>query len=263
MAQQEFRILRPRSGQVENIEMRKMTNKIQSIPLAQLTPHPDNPNRMSKATFAKLVRNIEQTGRYEPLIVRKTTVKSEDLHINSRNARKTTDKNPIFEIINGYHRWLALKQLGKSHADVIVWDVDDGQVDILLATLNRLCGQDVLDRKLALLKRLSEKARPAELAKLLPQTKAQIKKLIELDSQRISLFRRGFSKGTSIANPLVFFVSDSQQQTIEAALDHTLKNDKTINDKAATRAAKRAAALACICRDYIDNNNDQRVTKDD
>ena len=43
---------------------------IQSIALDGLIAHPDNPNRMSSGNFAKLVRNIEQTGRYEPLIVR-------------------------------------------------------------------------------------------------------------------------------------------------------------------------------------------------
>ena len=47
-----------------------MVNKIQSIALDKLVAHPDNPNRMSKAKFAKLLRNIERTGRYEPLVVR-------------------------------------------------------------------------------------------------------------------------------------------------------------------------------------------------
>ncbi len=286
MAKPEFRI--------ENLELRKMTNQIQSIPLAQLKPHPDNPNRMSKVTFAKLLRNIKQTGRYEPLIVRqtkdkchifpkrsrnypkntdssdishrnkshytrKTTDKREDLHINPRNDRKTTGKNPIFEIINGHHRWLALKQLGKSHADVIVWDVDDGQVDVLLATLNRLSGCDVLDKKLALLKRLTERTRPAELAKLLPQTKKQIEKLIQLNSQRLLLSRRGISEGPGIANPLVFFVSDSQQQTVVTAIDNAMQNEKSLAGDAGTKAARRAAALSVICKSYLDNVKKERA----
>ena len=41
--------------------------------------------------------------------------------------------------------------------DVIVWDVYDEQTDILLVTLNRLSGSDELARKIALLKRLTEK----------------------------------------------------------------------------------------------------------
>ncbi len=53
-----------------------MNNSIQSIAIDRLIPHPDNPNRMSKANFDKLVRNIERSGRYEPLVVRPLPGKS-------------------------------------------------------------------------------------------------------------------------------------------------------------------------------------------
>jgi ParB-like chromosome segregation protein Spo0J len=45
-------------------------NRVSRIAIDKLVAHPDNPNRMSKTNFAKLVRNIERTGRYEPLVVR-------------------------------------------------------------------------------------------------------------------------------------------------------------------------------------------------
>ena len=112
-------------------------------------PHPDNPNRMSRVTFAKLVRNIGQTGRYEPLIVRRITDTQGHISENVTNLRRNTYEGDVYQIINGHHRWQALKKLGKETADAIVWDIDDDQTDILLATLNRLCGQDVLDKKLA------------------------------------------------------------------------------------------------------------------
>lgn len=47
-----------------------MKSKIREIALDKLIPHPDNANRMSRAALAKLVRNIERTGCYEPLVVR-------------------------------------------------------------------------------------------------------------------------------------------------------------------------------------------------
>ncbi len=209
-----------------------MTNQIQSIPLDKLVPHPDNPNKMSRATFAKLVRNIKRTGRYEPLIVR--TCKEQD----------------CFQIINGHHRALALKQLGKKEADCVVWDIDDGQADILLATLNRLCGQDVLDKKLALLKRLSEKMQSSELAKLLPQTKAQLEKLTNLHLSRVSSIEH---RESSFLNPLVFFVSDEQQQVVEAAFSVAMQNDESHCGKSATRAARRASALSAIFQYYLDD----------
>ena len=100
-----------------------MTNSIHSIALDKLDFHPDNPNKQSKVNFAKLVCNIERTGRYEPFVV-----------------RPSPKKTGCFQIINGHHRYHALAKLGYEAADAIVWDVDDEQTDILLATLNRLGG---------------------------------------------------------------------------------------------------------------------------
>ncbi len=213
-----------------------MTNQIQSIPLDKLVPHPDNPNRMSKATFAKLVRNIERTGRYEPLIAR--TCKEQD----------------CFQIINGHHRALALKQLGKKDADCVVWDIDDGEADVLLATLNRLCGQDMLDKKLSLLKRLNERIKTSELAKLLPQTKKQIEKLTNLHPSRVSSIKH---RESSFLNPLVFFVSDEQQQVVETAINYT----ESIRSTKQTKAAQRASALSAVCQYYLDHKQAQKTTE--
>ena len=181
-----------------------MSNAIQSIALDKLVPHPDNPNRMSKANFAKLVRNIKRTGRYEPLIVRPCP----------------QTKGDCFQIINGHHRAKALAELGYETADVIVWDIDDEQADILLATLNRLGGSDILQKKLALLKRLEQSAvggQTRELAKLLPQTAKQIERLTSLKDS----LRRAASiehRASSFANPLVFFLTDEQSADVEDAL---------------------------------------------
>ena len=136
---------------------------IQAIAIKKLVPHPDNPNRQSKINFAKLVRNIERTGMYEPLVV-----------------RPHPEKKGFFQLINGHHRCRALEQLGYKQANVIVWDIDDEQTDILLATLNRLGGSDELSKKLVLLKRLSENFKTKELGRLLPQTARQIERLVNL-----------------------------------------------------------------------------------
>jgi len=82
-------------------------NRVTSIPIDRLAAHPGCPNRMGKRNFARLVRNIERTGRYEPLVVRR--------------------QGDGFQIINGHNRWLALKQLGCQSVDAVVWDLDDAQ----------------------------------------------------------------------------------------------------------------------------------------
>jgi ParB/RepB/Spo0J family partition protein len=205
-----------------------MAISIQAILLNKLIAHPDNPNRMSKSNLAKLVRNIEQTGRYEPIIV-----------------RPHPQKQNYFQIINGYHRCQALTKLGYKTADCIVWDTDDKQTDILLATLNRLGGLDNLDKKIGLLKRLNKRMESAELAKLLPATAKQIERLVNLKRPK----RPASIHPQLLMNPMVFFVNDAQQKTIENALSLV---QESRNEE--TKAARRAAALAQIAEHFLNHS---------
>ena len=140
----------------------KGQNTIQTIPIDKLIAHPLNANRMSEVVFKKLLRNIERTGRYEPIVV-----------------RSHPEIGGSFEIINGHHRVKALVELGYETAECVVWDVNDNEAALLLASLNRLVGSDVLEKKIELLLRLREDFSAAELAKLLPHTKGQIEGFIK------------------------------------------------------------------------------------
>jgi len=206
-----------------------MTNSIQSITLDKLEFHPDNPNKQSKVSFAKLVRNIQRTGRYEPLVV-----------------RPSLKRAGHFQIINGHHRFSALAKLGYKSAECIIWDVDDEQTDILLTTLNRLSGSDQLSKKLKLLKRLNKKIATGELAKLLPQTAKQIERFTNLKWPNAP----AKINAKHFANPLIFFVNDTQQQQVEKAL--LLVEEPKVK---MTKAAKRAAALAHIAQIFFNMKN--------
>jgi len=205
-----------------------MANSIRSIPLERLDAHPDNPNEQSRVNFGKLVRNIERTGRYEPLIV-----------------RPSPDKAGFFQIINGHHRCQALMRLGYEAAECIVWDIDDKQTDILLATLNRLVGSDNLGKKLKLLKRLNKRLDSGELAKLIPQTQKQIERLanLKIPSTPAKINAKSF------ANPMVFFLEDEQQQIVENALSLVEEPKSEM-----TNAAKRAAALTQIAGYFLNHS---------
>ena len=221
-------------------------NRVRSIPIDKLTAHPGNPNRMSKRNFVRLVRNIERTGRYEPLVVRPCPARS--CHsCESRNPDADGHtKHDCFQIINGHHRCRALKQLGYETADAIVWDVDDTEADILLSTLNRLGGSNVLEKKLALLERLNRKMHAREMAKLLPFTRLQIERLKNLKGPsapaRIS--------AKSFAVPMVFFLSAAQQQIVAEAMDSAPdgRNEKT-------KAARNAATLTEMAQCFIKDSN--------
>jgi len=200
-----------------------MKSKIRHIPLEKLLPHPDNANRMSRANFGKLMRHLKQTECYEPLVV-----------------RPHPQKRGCFQIINGHHRCEALHKLGHRTAQAVVWNVTDEQTDVLLATLNRLGGRDMLDRKLAILRRLNTKRSCRDLAKLLPATKGQLERL----TGRVRL-AQARQKAKAFAIPVVFFVTETQQQRIEEALSQA-----AIPPEAGTRAARRAAALTDIAQQY-------------
>jgi len=209
----------------------RVENQVSPIAVEKLVAHPDNPNRMSKRNFAKLFRNIERTGRYEPLVV-----------------RPCPRRAGFFQIINGHQRSQALQGLGYKTVDAIVWDVDDRDADMLLATINRLGGSDVLEKKLALLSRLSKQKQVNDLAKLLPATRRQLERLSRL---KISNCRTAIEKCNSqiragqskFANPLVFFVNDEQKEIIENAL--TVAREARGGK---TKAARNAAALAFIAQ---------------
>jgi len=195
-----------------------------AIAISKLAVHPDNPNVMSEATFGKLVRNIERTGLYEPIVV-----------------RPHPKKKDYFQIINGHHRIKALEKLGRKVADCVVWDVGDEQTVVLLATLNRLTGSDVLTKKIELLKELKERFGAVDLAKILPQTRKQIEQLtnLKLNSIHIKVNAENF------AVPIVFFVSAEQNKIIEEALN------SIIPKPGQTKTQYRARALTEIAEKFL------------
>jgi len=133
-----------------------------TIALDLLDDHPDNANRMGEDLLAKLVAHIRDNGKYPPLIIRP----------HPQHAGR-------YQILDGHHRAKALHQLGRTEACCEIWDVDDGQTDLLLLTLNRLCGEDDPYRRGALLKRAAELGGLKELAAKLPEDVPRIHKLIE------------------------------------------------------------------------------------
>ena len=111
--------------------------KIQEIPTGLLLEHPENSNFMNAETAQKLRRHIERTGRYEPLTVRPHPF-----------------EEGKFQVINGHNRLRVLRALNYQIAHCVVWDLDDDQTRLYLATLNRLSGSDIPERRAVLLENL-------------------------------------------------------------------------------------------------------------
>jgi len=92
---------------------------------------------MSEDLRAKLAAHIEQSGRYPMVIVRPHPVEV-----------------GVYEILDGHHRVEVLRELGHTDVRCDVWAVDDREAKLLLATLNRLQGQDSPIRRAQLIHRL-------------------------------------------------------------------------------------------------------------
>ncbi|MBE3071108.1 MAG: ParB N-terminal domain-containing protein, partial [Planctomycetes bacterium] len=141
---------------------------LQWIPLDDLLPHPENSNRMPPRLLEKLKGHIQRTGRYEPLVVRPLRIgevaggagdqnESRACPTTAGQASRATEPDGVppptphsalstphcrYQILNGHHRAQALRELGHTHARCDVWEVDDAEARLLLATLNRLEGRD-------------------------------------------------------------------------------------------------------------------------
>ena len=198
--------------------------QIRAIGIDRLVANPASPNRMPKAAFAKLKSHIDRTGNYEPIVVR------------SRGGRPR-----CFEIINGAHRAEALRQLGYTSADCVVWEVDDDEMLVLSGTINRLRGRDDLGAKSALIKRLCERFDVKQLVARLPETRKTIERLNDLKKQPPATA----AKAKAFLNPVVFFLTDEQKQILNDAM-----SDGPAKDKAPTSAPARAQAITAICAEY-------------
>jgi ParB-like chromosome segregation protein Spo0J len=198
------------------------------IPLPLLMPHPENSNYMNVETIKKLRRHIERTGRYEPLTVRP----------HPKEAGK-------FQVINGHNRLRVLRALNYQTAHCVVWDLDDDQTRLYLATLNRLSGSDVPERRVALLENLLTSFNINELTALLPDGRKQIEDLKQLSRIELDeiISRNMTEERFAVPVILDFFLDESEAKEVNLALDLILNIDK--------KEISRSQALVYLARFYL------------
>lgn len=177
------------------------------IPIDDLRSHPLNSNVMPEDLRAKLAAHIKQSGRYPMVIV-----------------RPHPDQPGAFQILDGHHRVEVLRELG--HADIRcdVWAVDDREAKLLLATLNRLQGQDAPIRRAQLLHELLGEMSLGDLAGLLPETDKQIEELhalLEFPADEIAAMLAADAEEQEKVLPRVitFVVSADQEEVINTAIE--------------------------------------------
>lgn len=206
------------------------------IPLDQLVAHPLNANTMPEELRAKLAAHIKRTKRY-PFIV----------------VRPHPDEPGTFQILDGHHRVEILRELGHTEARCDIWQVDDREAKLLLATLNRLEGQDVPIRRAQLIHELLGEMNLGDLAGLLPETDKQLEELealLQFPADEIAelLAQQAEDEEKVLPRVLTFVVTQPQEELIERAVE--LASDGT------TGRDRKARGLANLARAYLDGRQD-------
>jgi ParB-like chromosome segregation protein Spo0J len=151
------------------------------IEIDRLEAHPANANRMTDAMLAKLAQHIEQSGQYPAVIVRPMPGAGAEAASSPAASSPGASSPARYQILDGHHRVLALRRMGRTEVECDVWpEVDDDRAAMLLLTLNRLRGEDDPQRRGELLRQLSCRIDLDRLARSLPDDLERIRNLIEM-----------------------------------------------------------------------------------
>jgi hypothetical protein len=118
---------------------------------------------MTKDALARLRRNIEHAGFYEPLVVRPCAFEPGK-----------------YQVMHGHNRLRVLRALGHPRATCVLWDADDEQTRLYLAVMNRLAGSEVPEKRAMLLESLLQHMSVEELVTLLPDRRHALEELMRL-----------------------------------------------------------------------------------
>lgn len=155
--------------------------ELQEFALDCLRPHPQNSNVMPEALLKKLADHLDETDRYPPVIVRPFPESAEADPSGAGDSTGRDAATRAYQIIDGHHRVEALRRIGRASARCVVWDVDDAGALLLLATLNRLQGQDDPRKRAVLVGQLHEHLDLKALSARLPEDRDRLRKLMRMN----------------------------------------------------------------------------------
>jgi ParB/RepB/Spo0J family partition protein len=205
--------------------------EVRMIALSSLKENRWNPNRMKAALFEGLKANIEREGYLQPIIVR--PLESRKLRAESREVRAESR----YEIIDGAHRFRALKELGHKEAQCVILNLTEKQAKILTVTMNRLRGEFDYVELSGLLKDLEMEQREIE-KYLAYTTKEQEEILSLLRAPQVVQIDKIAQEGEILVE---FLLTLPQEKIVERA----------VKVEAKTSGKTRGSALASICEKFL------------
>jgi ParB/RepB/Spo0J family partition protein len=211
--------------------------EVRTIPLSSLRENRWNPNRMKDALFESLKANIEREGYLQPIIVR--PLESRKPRAESREVRAESR----YEIIDGAHRFRALKTLGHQEAQCVVLNLTEKQAKTLTIAMNRLRGAFDCSELAGLLKELEMEQK--EIEKYLAYTAKEQEEILSLlAAPQIARSEKIPQEGDILVE---FLLTLSQEKIVERAL--RLESQSASGGSGKTRGQ----ALTSICQKYLAN----------
>jgi len=141
-----------------------LDGKPKTVGIDEISPNPWNYNEQSRFVFERQKLSIHDHGFIEPIIVRQMSDDS-------------------YQIIDGYHRWLAARELNYSTVPVIdLGKVSDAVAKSMTVTANELHGQPNEVKLSKLLVSLAENSDKDEMLEKLPYTQKDLERLVKLTS---------------------------------------------------------------------------------
>lgn len=212
------------------MERSARTGRLINIKLEDLIAHPLNANVMAEEYLEKLAENIAREGDYPPLVV-----------------RPHPHRMGKYQLLDGHQRCEALRRLGQREVRCYLWPCDDAEALTLMAMLNRLEGQDQPLKRAELLAELTGLFPEVDLAKLLPESQAEIEAALELANldtdallRELEASQRRFGSGET--RLLSFLVPAEDEEIILKVIDEIARDLAGRNG--------RGRALAILVREY-------------
>lgn len=137
--------------------------KVHLLPIEQVHPNPWNPNQVDPKMMRKLRRQIERNGFDDPII-----------------CRPHPELPGEWQIVDGFHRWTILKEMGATHIPATVGAYTDQQAKLKTINANYMRGNAVPIKLAALVHELNKELTLDDLEAALPFDRPELTDALEL-----------------------------------------------------------------------------------
>ena len=200
------------------------------IPRERIRPNEWNANAFDPANYPKLVESIREKGIMEPLKVMPDPEHEGD-----------------FLLVDGYHRWKAVGDLGLEELPCEVWHISPEEAKVRGLQLNYLRGQPVPVRLANLVHDLNRTYSVDDLANMLPWSESQLRDSLELlklpaDLQG-KLEEQAMREAAEAPVPVTVVLLGKEHDYFQRAMQQAKQR--------LGKGARRGECLATICSHFI------------